>query len=163
MDPVALLHSLERTPLALFVMRSPFAFSILDMVHVAAICIVFGMIAVIDLRLAGLASRESSVTDICGEALPWTWAAFAVALATGVVMFTGQPVKYWGNFALRMKLALIVLAGANMLVFHLVTYRSVASWNLGPVPLAARLAGLLSLVSWIAVVAFGRWTAYYGF
>jgi hypothetical protein len=38
-------------------------------------------------------------------------------------MFTGQPVKYYGNFALRMKLALIVLAGVNMLVFRFVTCR----------------------------------------
>jgi hypothetical protein len=162
-DPPALLHELETTALALFVMESPFAFSALNMVHVAAISVVFGMIAVVDLRLLGLASRDCVVTDICGEALPWTWTAFAIAVVTGVVMFTGQPVKYYGNFALRMKLALIVLAGVNMLVFHFVTYRGVAAWDRGPIPFAARLAGAVSLVCWIAVVAFGRWTAYYMF
>jgi hypothetical protein len=160
MDLTALLHEIETTALAVFVMQSTFAFSALDMVHVAAISIVFGMIAVVDLRLVGLASRDGAVTDICNEALPWTWAAFAVAVVTGVVMFTGQPVKYYGNFAMRMKLALIVLAGVNMLVFHLVTWRSVAAWDRGPVPFAARLAGAVSLVCWTAVAAFGRWTAY---
>jgi hypothetical protein len=162
-DPLALLHSLETTPLALFVMQSAFAFSALDMVHIAAISIVFGMIAVVDLRLLGLASHDCAVTDICSEALPWTWTAFAIAVITGVVMFTGQPVKYYGNFALRMKLVLIVLAGVNMLVFHLVTYRGVAAWDRGSIPLAARLAGAVSLVCWTVVVAFGRWTAYYMF
>jgi hypothetical protein len=162
-DPLALLHELETTALAQFVMQSVFAFSALDMVHIAAISIVFGMIAVVDLRLLGLASHDCAVTDICSEALPWTWTAFAIAVITGVVMFTGQPVKYYGNFALRMKLVLIVLAGVNMLVFHLVTYRGVAAWDRGSIPLAARLAGAVSLVCWTVVVAFGRWTAYYMF
>jgi hypothetical protein len=162
-DPLALLRELETTPLALFVMQSPFAFSALDMVHIAAISVVFGMIVVVDLRLLGLASRDCAVADICGEALPWTWTAFAVAVVTGVVMFTGQPVKYYGNFALRIKLALIVLAGVNMLVFHLITNRGGAAWDRGPIPLAARMAGAISLACWTAVVAFGRWTAYYMF
>jgi hypothetical protein len=69
-DPQALLHKLETTALALFVMQSVFAFSALDMVHITAISLVFGMITVIDLRLLGLASRDCVVTDICGEALP---------------------------------------------------------------------------------------------
>jgi hypothetical protein len=42
------------------------------MVHIAAISVVFGMIAAADLRLLGLASRDRAVTDIRGEALPWT-------------------------------------------------------------------------------------------
>ena len=68
MDPLALLHNLETTALAQFVMQSPFAFSAVDMVHVTAISVVFGMIAVVDLRLLGLASRDCTVTDICSEA-----------------------------------------------------------------------------------------------
>jgi hypothetical protein len=162
-DPVPLLHKLEEMPIALFVSQSAFGFSALNMVHIAAISVVFGMIAVVDLRLLGLGSRDCAATDICGEALPWTWTAFAIAVVTGVVMFTGQPVKYYGNFAFRMKLALIVLAGVNMLVFHFITYRDVARWDRGSIPRAARLAGAVSLACWIAVAAFGRWTAYYMF
>jgi hypothetical protein len=162
-DLPALLHNLETTALALFVMQSGFAFCVLNMVHIAAIAVMFGMISVVDLRLLGLASRDCIITDVCREALPWTWAAFAFVVVTGAVMFTRQPVKYYGNFALRMKLALIVLAGVNMLVFRFVTCRGVVAWDDGPIPLAARLAGAVSLICWIAVVAFGSWTAYYMF
>jgi len=162
-ESLPLLNWVESTALSLFVMQSTFGFSALDMVHIAAISIVFGMIAVVDLRLLGLASRDCAVTEICGEALPWTWTAFGIAVLTGVLMFTGQPVKYYGNFAFRMKLLLIVLAGINMLVFHFITYRGVAKWDRVPVPLSARLAGAISLACWIAIVAYGRWTAYYMF
>jgi hypothetical protein len=162
-EPLALLHWLESTPLSLFVMQSAYGFSALDMIHIAAISVVFGMIAVVDLRLLGFASRDCAVTDICGEALPWTWTAFGIAVLTGVFMFTGQAVKYYGNFAFRMKLMLILLAGVNMLVFHFITYRGVAKWDRAPVPLSARVAGAISLACWIAVAAYGRWTAYYMF
>jgi phosphoglycerol transferase MdoB-like AlkP superfamily enzyme len=157
------LRWLEKTPPALFVAQSAFGFSALDMVHIAAISVVFGMIVVVDLRLLGLASKDCAVTDICRQALPWTWAAFGIAVATGVLMFTGQAVKYYGNFAFRMKLLLILVAGINMLVFQFITYRGVAKWDRAVGPLSARLAGAISLACWIAVVAYGRWTAYYMF
>jgi hypothetical protein len=89
--------------------------------------------------------------------------AFAVAAVTGALMFTGQAVKYSGNFAFLTKLALMALAGANMLLFHFVTYRSVAKWDRGRAPLAGRIAGAISLLCWIAVVVYGRFTAYYMF
>jgi Family of unknown function (DUF6644) len=154
--------ALEHSQAAIFVSHSSWIFSAFLMIHVTAIAIVVGMIAIVDLRLLGLASRKSAVTALCREALPWTWAAFAVSAITGAILFLAQPVKYFGNFAFQMKFALMALAGVNMLVFQLITYRDVAAWDRdGTIPLAARLAGAISLLSWIAVVAYGRWTAYF--
>jgi hypothetical protein len=162
-QPVAFLQWLEKTPLALLVSQSIFGFSALDMIHIAAISVVFGMIAVVDLRLLGVASKDCAVTDICRQALPWTWVAFGIAALTGVLMFMGQSVKYYNNYAFRMKLLLMLLAGINMLVFHYITYRGVAKWERAGIPVSARLAGAVSLACWIAIVAYGRWTAYYMF
>ena len=69
------------------------------MFHVAAISVVFGMIAVLDLRLIGIAFKDYAVTDLSRQVLPWTWVAFAVAAVTGALMFSGQAVKYSANFA----------------------------------------------------------------
>ena len=165
MKPVTeLLHWVETTPLAIFVAQSTYGFSALDMLHVAAISVVFGMIAVLDLRLSGAAFSDLSVTDLSRQVLPWTWAAFVIAAITGMLMFMGQAVKYSVNFAFLVKITLMVLAGLNMLVFHFITFRGVAKWDHGvPVPWSAKLAGALSLVIWIAVAAYGRFTAYYMF
>ena|SRR5437899_438458 len=153
---------LETTPVAIFVSHSPWGFSAILMLHMAAITVVFGMIAVVDLRLLGLASRKCAVTDLCREALPWTWGAFVVSVFTGVLLFVAQPVKYVDNHAFQMKFLLMGLAGINMLAFQLVTYRGVAAWDRdAAVPLAGKLAGAISLAAWIAVVAYGRWTAYF--
>jgi hypothetical protein len=159
-----LLRWIEATPLAVFVSQSTYGFSAIDMVHVAAVSVVFGMIAILDLRLIGLAFTDFSVTDLSRQVLPWTWTAFVIAAVTGVLMFTGQAVKYSVNFAFLVKIALMALAGLNVLVFHFITYRGVAKWDQGvPVPLAAKLSGGLSLATWIAVAGYGRFTAYYMF
>jgi hypothetical protein len=159
-----LLHWVEATPLAVFVSQSTYGFSAIDMFHVAAVSVVFGMIAIPDLRLTGLAFADFSITDLSRQVLPWTWTAFAIAAITGALMFTGQAVKYSVNFAFLVKIALMALAALNVLVFHFVTYQDVAKWDHGvPVPLAAKFAGVLSLAIWIAVAAYGRLTAYYMF
>jgi len=156
-QPVAFLQWLEKTPLALLVSQSIFGFSALDMIHIAAISVVFGMIAVVDLRLLGVASKDCAVTDICRQALPWTWVAFGIAALTGVLMFMGQSVKYYNNYAFRMKVLLMLLAGINMLVFQLLTSRGAAKWDRErAAPLAGKIAGALSLAFWIAIVFFGR-------
>jgi len=155
------LQWLEHTPVAIFVSQSTWGFSAILSVHIVAVALVFGMITVVDLRLIGVAARRCAVTALCREALPWTWSAFGLSVVTGALLFTAQPVKYWDNEAFRLKFALMALAGINMLVFQLITYRSVARWDHDTsVPLAGKLAGAISLACWIAIVAYGRWTAY---
>ena len=128
---IEFMHWLEHTPLAVLVSGSNYGFSALDMFHIAAISVVFGMIALLDLRLMGVAMTGYSVTGLSRQVLPWTWAAFAVAVVTGALMFTGQAAKYSVNFAFLTKLALIGLAAVNMLAFHFITYRGVAKWDRG--------------------------------
>jgi hypothetical protein len=95
------LHWLEHTPVAVFVSHSTWGFSALLSVHILAVAVVFGMIAMVDLRLIGIAGRQSAVTALCREAPPWTWSAFALSALTGMLLFTAQPVKYWGNDAFQ--------------------------------------------------------------
>ena len=158
------MHSIERSPVGIFVAQSAFGFSALDMIHIASISVVFGMIAVLDLRLVGVALRDHPVTELSRQVLPWTWGAFAIAVITGVLMFTGQAAKYAVNFAFLTKLAVMALAAINVLAFHFITYRGVAKWDRDTaVPLAGKIAGAISLLCWIAVVCYGRFTAYYMF
>jgi hypothetical protein len=115
------------------------------------------MIAIVDLRLLGWASTRPAVTEISRDVLPWTWAAFVVAAVSGALMFVSHPVDYYENTAFRIKVALLLCTGANMLAFQLITYRNVLSWDRNaPVPLPGKIAGAISLLCWIAVVFFGR-------
>ncbi|MEI9891667.1 MAG: DUF6644 family protein [Caulobacteraceae bacterium] len=136
-------------------------FPTLETLHVFALITVLGAIAVVDWRLLGFASRRNSVALLSRQALPLTWAGFGLAVATGLLMSVGQAGEYITNPAFLIKMTLLVLAGLNMLAFHFITWKTVGRWdvNTSP-PLGARLAGALSLVFWVGVVAAGRWIAF---
>ena len=136
-------------------------FPLLETVHVFSLVAVLGSIALVDWRLIGFASRDYPVTTLSRQALPWTWGGFALAVVSGALMTVGQAAEYITNPAFQLKLLLIVLAGVNMAAFHLIPWRTVSHWDSGsPPPVAARLAGGLSLALWIGVIAAGRWIAF---
>jgi uncharacterized protein DUF6644 len=149
------------TPLAAMIRSNELAFPWLESVHVLAITLVLGSIAVADLRLLGLASVKRPVSQLLHEVLPVTWVAFAVALITGIAMFTSNAVEYSHNTPFQLKMLMMVLAGLNMVVFQLVTFRTVGTWDDAvKTPVGARFAGGFSLLAWISIVAFGRWIGF---
>ena len=157
----ALLTWLETAQLSLFIRESAWALPVIEAVHVIALALVVGTIAIVDLRLLGLASVERSVTGLCREVLPWTWGAFVLAVIAGALMFASNANEYFGNIAFRVKLLILAAAGINMLVFQMVAYRGVATWDRdAALPLPAKIAGAVSLTCWIGVVFFGRWIGF---
>lgn len=156
-----LLKLMEQTALATFVREGDWWFPLDECLHVLSITAVFGSILMMDLRLLGLASRDSAVSRLSNEVLPYTWIAFACAVITGTIMFISKATVYWHNPQFELKFLFMVLAGANMIAFHFGAFRRVADWdNVLPPPPAARLAGALSISLWIAVVFFGRWIGF---
>ena len=148
---------IDGSPMAEEIRVSLWLFPALEIAHVAAIALVLGSIARVDLRLVGLASRHRSITEISREMLPWTWVGFALATVFGALLFVGQPVRYVEVAFFDAKIILILLAGLNMLVFEYMTRRSVGRWDRAPTPpLQVRLAGGLSLAFWLSVVICGR-------
>lgn len=135
-------------------------FPIIESIHVLALTLVFGSIAMVDLRLIGLTRTRTPLSRLAAETLPWTWSAWIVAAITGTLMFMSKAVTYSGNFQFRMKLVCMALAAVNMLIFHFGAYRQVAAWENGSFPTSARIAGGFSLAFWVAVVFFGRWIGF---
>jgi hypothetical protein len=135
-------------------------FPIVETLHVMAFCIVFGSIAMLDLRLLGIASRDSTVSRLSNEVLPWTWTAWGAAAVFGSLMFMAKAETYAGNLQFRLKFVCMGLAALNMLIFKFGAYRQVARWDSGEPPMSAKLAGALSLSLWIGVVFFGRWIGF---
>ena len=77
MDLAAILEWLEATGLAMRIRESLFLFPLLESTHVIGLALVFGTIAIIDLRLLGIASTERPFKRMASDILKWTWAAFA--------------------------------------------------------------------------------------
>ena len=157
MNIAAFLKALEATGLATKIRDSLFIFPLLEATHVIRLALVFGTIAIIDLRLIGLASSQRSFKRMYSDILKWTWAAFVLTGLTGALMFITNATVYYHNFYVRTKMLLLVLAGINMGVFELTLGRRVDSWDKDPsAPPLGRVVGVLSIALWIAVIFMGR-------
>ncbi len=153
--------SLEATKFAIEIAESEWLFPTIETVHVIALTLVVGSIAMLDLRMLGFATRKLGVAELSAEVLPWTWGAFLVAAITGALMFTSAASKYYGNIPFRIKIVLLICAGLNMAIFNFTVLRRVGEWNTAvPTPVPARIAATLSLLFWIGVVFAGRWIGF---
>lgn len=140
---------------------APNFFGIFLTLHVLSMCLFLGLIFMMDLRLLGIAHRHTPVSQIQRRLFPWQMLGVAVMSISGLVLFYAQPVLYWGKGFYWIKMMVMPLAGLNALIFHTTTYRSVAAWDADPSPpFAAKLAGALGIVLWVAVLCFGRLVAY---
>jgi len=156
-DVAAVLDWLQRTSLAVQIRDSLFIFPLLESAHVIGLSLVFGTIAIVDLRLLGVASTSRPFHRLASDVMKWTWGAFALTALTGALMFSTNASVYFHNTYFRAKMALLVLAAINMLVFELTARRTIDRWDQAPsAPPFGRVAATVSLVIWIAVIAAGR-------
>jgi hypothetical protein len=82
-------------------------------------------------------------------------------LLGGVLLFWCQAEKAYNSIFFRIKVIALILAGVNILYFHLKTQRSQANWDTAGIPPTnARLAGLFSILLWAIIIAAGRLMAY---
>ena len=116
----------------------------------------FGTVAMMDLRLLGLASKENRITELSRDTLTWTWGAFVLAALSGTLLWMSKAHIYMREPWFYAKMILIGVAGINMAVFHAVTWRTIGQWDAGPPPRAAKIAGFTSLALWVVVIACAR-------
>jgi hypothetical protein len=157
---LSLCQWVDSTRLNAFLRQSNWAFPTLDVIHTLGIVLVAGAIMLVDLRLLGLGLRSVPVTQLVARIVPATLAGFGLMLLSGGLLFSSEAVKMYHSPAFRIKMILLALAGLNALIFHRTVYRNAVHWDPAVTPTRARLAGLLSLVFWIAIIAAGRAIAY---
>ena len=90
-----------------------------------------------------------------------TWGGFGVMFVSGSLLAVIEAGRLYTNVFFRIKVAALLLAGLNVLIFNLTVYRTVESWDRAPLtPLQARVAGAFSLALWFCIMAAGRALGY---
>jgi uncharacterized membrane protein len=155
------LQLLQDLPMATAIREGESLFPWIECVHVLALTLVIGSIAIVDLRLLGLTSADRGVAQTTAAVLPLTWAAFACAAITGALLFSSNATVYGHNGYFQAKMALIGVAGLNMGLYHLCLSRGVQGWHTAELtPKRARIVGGLSLCLWVMIAACGRWIGF---
>ena len=130
------------------------AFPIVESFHFIGLALSIGTIAITDFRLLGIGMGRQTASELAADLDPWTRSGLAVMLVTGLLMFSADAVNYHTNPAFQFKMTCLLIA----LLFHFTVHRRVAKSPGSPV--AAKLAGGVSLALWTAVVGGGRMIAF---
>ncbi|MDM0016936.1 hypothetical protein [Variovorax saccharolyticus] len=131
---------------------TPWAYPALEAVHIVGIALLIGNLVALEARVFGRAA-VLPVQGLARLSLSIALSGFALAAASGSLMFATQPQDLLANRAFQIKMGLLVLAGCNALWFH-------GRGSLAKLDLLARVQMLSSTAIWLAVVFCGRWIAY---
>lgn len=147
-------HWLTDSALANTLNRYEWAFPIIQSLHFIGFALSIGTIAIVDFRLLGLGMRRQQASELAADLNRWTCAGIAIMLITGPLMFSTDAYSYHVNPSFRFKMMVLTIA----LLFHFTLHRRAVRPDAPPV--AARLAGAMSLLLWTTVVFSGRFIAF---
>ena len=136
-----------------------------EIAHVIGIALLFGSIAVLDLRLLGF-GKQISVKSLARHVLPWTAASFLLIVPSGLLMFVAHASDFISSPIFVTKMCLLLAGGANAALFHATVFRSADVWDAPEMrelrtPPSVRAFGAISLAIWLSVIACGRLLAYF--
>ncbi len=149
MDELA--AAIQASELAAFLRRSRWTYPAVNAAHLLGVALLIGAIVPMDLRLTGV--WRSDVRLAAAVRLLRPIAAFGAALAvvTGVLLFTVQARDYVALPLFFVKMALVAIGLAHALAHGAIATAPVAS---------QRAAGLISLAIWPVVLVCGRMLGY---
>lgn len=153
-----MLSAIGAWPGAAWLRGSGTAYLFVNATHILGIALLLGAILPLDLRLMGC--FRAVPLAVLGPFLTRSAAVgLALALPTGLWLFSVRPVEYVANTAFLIKMGLLALAIANVgLVYATGAFqRAIAG---GPVSMGLRVSAALSLVLWPAVLLAGRWIGF---
>ena len=130
-----------------------------ESLHFIGLSLLIGTAGFFDLRLLGF--MKGVPLRSAKRFVPWAMAGFAVNLLTGLIFFISQPQQYATNLAMWLKVVFLLIAGVNAMLFE--TSYSDGLMALEPeaeMPVSAKVIGAVSLISWFAVLYFGRMLPY---
>lgn len=149
------------TPWSVALRESFYVWPVLEASHVITLMAFVGTIVMVDLRLLGIVLPNARVSQLTEKVLPWTVGSFIVMVVTGLILFYAKPMIYYHSVFFRVKMAIIVIALANILVFHKKAQANQAEWDEAAVlPGPVRMSALISLSAWMIIVILGRMIAY---
>jgi hypothetical protein len=153
-----------RTGLVEVVSNSAYIWPVAEIVHFIGMALLIGTVGVVDLRILGFGKGLS--ISLLEKFIPFGVLGFVLNATTGFVFLAGNPAGgpmwYFENLSFQIKMALVAIAGLNLLAFY-VTGIAPALGKLAPdaaAPHDAKVVATVSLIAWFGVILFGRLIMY---
>ena len=149
----------EATALGTAIRMSPWAFAVIESVHLLGLAVIGGAVLLVDLRMLGFGLRDQAIAEIARAAFPWLVGSLIVMLLTGVGLFLSEPMKCYASVPFWVKMISLGLA----MLFTFTIRRKVTMADETRVrSIWFKLVALVSLTLWFGVGAGGRWIGFSG-
>ncbi|MBU2977769.1 DUF6644 family protein [Alteromonas sp. C1M14] len=158
-----LTHWMLASSLYQYIQNQMWVWPTLESLHFVGLCLLYGSLLIVDLRLAGL-FRGISVANV-SRFIPLTLIGFFINLTTGILFIFGDPQRYFINPSFQLKMLCVLLAciNAGFLSVLLGRYQSRSNRDAKDtthLPISIKLSAILSLGLWTAVIVLGRFIPY---
>ncbi len=141
-------------------MHSAWGWPFVESLHFVGLSLLIGTVGVFDLRMIGLA--RGIPMSALHRLVPWGVAGYGLNVLTGFMFVSSVPDQYLFNPAFQTKLALMGIAGINVLLFYRFAFRPVKAAGADAVaPRTARIMAAVSLTCWTGVIVCGRLITYF--
>ena len=130
----------------------PWAYPMLEVVHIVGIALLMGNLLLLELRVFGLGVALPA-EPLARLSLTLAGLGFVLAAVSGLTMFGTMPGELLANRVFTAKMLLITLAACNAAWFH-------GRGSLQKLDGTARAMMGLSTVIWLLVLTCGRWIGY---
>jgi len=152
--------ALQDTGVATALRQSFWVYPIVNAGHIVGLALLFGAIVPLDLRLLGFWAKVP-LAAMSRILLPVAIAGLAIAVPTGVLLFSVRASEYAATPLFWIKFSLIGAAIANALLLRLSLAWTVHEHSelAGTMP-RLQFAGALSIGLWLAVIVAGRMIGY---
>jgi hypothetical protein len=120
-----------------------------SVVHYLTMFWFIGSMAVVDLRVMGLAARRRNLSELAAQLFPWAWTGLVLAIISGFLMFATDAGDWAPDPVFHWKLGLIVIS----IVFAILVQRGAPKWASAPeIPTSAKVIATIALLLWIVTI-----------
>ena len=126
-----------------------YLYNTFSVLHYFCVFVTVGSIALVDLRVMGIAARRMTIAQLADQVFPWMWTAFAIATISGFFEFAPTGATFAPDHIFQAKIVLVVLA----LVFAVIVQMGVHKWSeLSEIPASAKILAAISLLLWLGAI-----------
>jgi len=150
---------LSNTSLSLTIQTVMWIIPAVQTIHILCVAIVMSCMAMLDLRLIGVAGKRQPISRMVSKFVPWVWGALPVLLTTGIILTIGEPSRELLNPYFRAKMLMLAIVIGITFVVQRQNKKDTSFWQLRRG--TGAIAGAFSLLLWVGIITAGRWIAYY--
>ena len=120
-----------------------------SVIHYLTMFWFIGSMAVVDLRVMGVAARQRNLADLAGQIFPWAWTGLVLAILSGFLMFATDAGDWAPDRVFHVKLGMIAIS----IVFAIAVRLGIPKWAAAPeIPASAKVIAAIALLLWIGTI-----------